>query len=960
MLTSCSYAAKPLSPISPILHSGYVGAETRFLHAAILAGVEKSDEAIAILEDLLAEEPENPEIAGAAHSLLAKLLLDGTMQAIEYTAAANQQRVFEHLRKAEELLPETAEAYFLQALTALTVGQTSDLLGRALDLDPQHYEALRLRTFTNYASRRYEDMKEDARVMLVLRPNDSLGYSLRARALCELGKYDDAVQSYEKAIEHTPAEDPWYMELNAKRCEVLVRMGEYERVVRDARECLGLASDGAKLRFHVFCALVALGDYEEATASFDRIAAADSDIGPIFRDWAMRYVLDALDAGRPWHPSGREPEGYAFVSMLEAEETYRHLKGKARRVVRNGLNCDWSPDGTELAFSLGVPGYSGVAVFDLLSHETRLLIAPGKDPKWSPDGQYIAFVRDCPMLQLSELAALEHRNVPRSHTDEQVWIIRPDGTEPRRLDRGGWPSWDSDSELVYYQSRRDRKLYSISVVDPDAQPRFVMPCSSYHPSVSPDGLSVALVEDGSLKIKDIVNQSVITDWVGSPTMWSAVWSPTGRELSLGGVNGTDVQTGLWIYDLEGRQAKKVLSGQITTASWATDGTQLAFSLGAPFYEIWVADLYPGVSAIEALGPGQTLEQHCQEMLDLYSYRIAVNHRDADSYLRRAQHYKYLHLDQECSADMNAYVNILNLPNGTSPHAEWLRSLLVGLWQSAPANLGPLVNSRAHDCVGCISADGRSLFFNSTRPGGWGRNDLWVTTRETISAPWGAPANIGATVNAPSVDYPHYISADGLLLYLTSDRQGGYGQADIWRTTRTTADGEWSEPVNLGPPVNSPSWEENSSLSSDGCALYFTSDRPAGHGSHDIWFVTRATVSEGWGTPTNLGPPVNSPFAEILYWISADDLTLLFGSNRPGGYGGADLWLSTRATVADPWGAPVNLGPTVNSPYNDLLACISADGSAFYFSSDRPGGSGGWDLWQVQLKQVIELGDEEKD
>ncbi len=99
--------------------------------------------------------------------------------------------------------------------------------------------------------------------------------------------------------------------------------------------------------------------------------------------------------------------------MVEAEETYRDLSAKGRRVTTDGFSAQWSPDGKKLAFSLGVQGYSGVALFDPATKETDLLIVPGKDPRWSPDGRYIAFVRDCQVLRLEELTAAERKDQER-------------------------------------------------------------------------------------------------------------------------------------------------------------------------------------------------------------------------------------------------------------------------------------------------------------------------------------------------------------------------------------------------------------------------------------------------------------------------------------------------------------------------------------------------------------------
>jgi Tol biopolymer transport system component len=102
---------------------------------------------------------------------------------------------------------------------------------------------------------------------------------------------------------------------------------------------------------------------------------------------------------------------------------------------------------------------------------------------------------------------------------------------------------------------------------------------------------------------------------------------------------------------------------------------------------------------------------------------------------------------------------------------------------------------------------------------------------------------------------------------------------------------------------------------------------------------------------NLGPKVNSPSDDFIPSIAADGLTLFFVSVRPGGYGGRDIWVTTRATTSDPWTEPVNPGPPINTSAWDQNATISADGSTLYFSSMRPGGYGGLDIWQVPISPL---------
>ena len=272
----------------------------------------------------------------------------------------------------------------------------------------------------------------------------------------------------------------------------------------------------------------------------------------------------------------------------------------------------------------------------------------------------------------------------------------------------------------------------------------------------------------------------------------------------------------------------------------------------------------------------------------------------------------------------------------------------------PTNLGSTVNSPTLDGAPSVTADGLSLFFNSQRSGGYGHYDVWVSTRQTTGDPWGEPVNLGSTINTSSLDGNPSISPDGLTLHFTSNRPGGYGGWDIYVTTRATVSDPWGAPVNLGPPFSSSASDHGVSAPADGLSLYFGSDRPDGFGNGDIYMSTRATVDDPWGEPVNLGPVVNSPSEDGAAMVSADGLSLYFHSNRPDGYGGFDIWVTTRATTDDDWGTPVNLGPIVNTSTFDGAATISADCSTLYFMSGRPGGTGSHDLWQVSIEPVVDL------
>ena len=250
----------------------------------------------------------------------------------------------------------------------------------------------------------------------------------------------------------------------------------------------------------------------------------------------------------------------------------------------------------------------------------------------------------------------------------------------------------------------------------------------------------------------------------------------------------------------------------------------------------------------------------------------------------------------------------------------------------PTNLGPSINSSSHDGDPSISSDGLELYLVSyNRPGGFGNFDIWLSTRATTNDTWGEPANLGSGINSPSFDGQAQISADDLSLFFVSDRPGGSGNTDIWiitqRTSELVPEGYWGTPTNLGSTVNSSASESFPCISADGLSLYFASNRPGGFGGQDLYVTRRETTADPWDSPMNSGPRINSSSDEWGPRISADDLSLFFSSTRPGGYRAWDAYMATRTTVDDDWGEPVNLGPIINSSPTNGVAAASADGAA---------------------------------
>ncbi len=262
------------------------------------------------------------------------------------------------------------------------------------------------------------------------------------------------------------------------------------------------------------------------------------------------------------------------------------------------------------------------------------------------------------------------------------------------------------------------------------------------------------------------------------------------------------------------------------------------------------------------------------------------------------------------------------------------------------NLGPAVNSSSSEYGLSISADGLSLFFDSDRPD-MGTYDIYVSTRETTADNWGPAVSVGPNINIERSQACPSVSVDGLELFLSSPFwQSGwtqFGGADLWVSRRSSVMDPWSVPESLGAVVNTASHDTEPSISADGLSLYFGSDRS---GDSDIWVTTRPTKNDPWTEPVKLELTVNSGGA----WtpsISADGLALFFGSERAGGYGKIDMWVSTRPTTDDAWGEPVNLGPSINTPYLELVPCISRDGSSLYFTA-------GFDIRQSPIIPICDF------
>jgi hypothetical protein len=213
------------------------------------------------------------------------------------------------------------------------------------------------------------------------------------------------------------------------------------------------------------------------------------------------------------------------------------------------------------------------------------------------------------------------------------------------------------------------------------------------------------------------------------------------------------------------------------------------------------------------------------------------------------------------------------------------------------NLGPVINTAFGEAQASLSRDGHWLFFGSNRPGGLGGVDIWISYREHThdDFDWQPAINAGPGINSSGneADPSFFQNDDGGApqLFFASNRTGALGGGDIYVSDLRPA-GTFG-PSTLVPELSSAALEAGISVRFDGLEVFFTSSRSGGFGGVDLWTATRNTVLDPWSAPTNLGPLVNSGGQEDEPDIASDRETLYFRSNRVGGIGGQDLYVTTR-------------------------------------------------------------------
>jgi outer membrane protein OmpA-like peptidoglycan-associated protein/Tol biopolymer transport system component len=327
------------------------------------------------------------------------------------------------------------------------------------------------------------------------------------------------------------------------------------------------------------------------------------------------------------------------------------------------------------------------------------------------------------------------------------------------------------------------------------------------------------------------------------------------------------------------------------------------------------------------------------------------------YLGKAQHFNYK--TDEALASFAKFRTFLRpedkeLLRLTGQAEEWCKNAKILV--AAPVNmkvenLGPQVNTEYPEYSPVVTADESQLFFTSRRPNTTGgkidsRDNMYfedIYSATKTDSGWGHVTNLGRPINTEGHDATIGISVDGQKLFIYKDDNG---DGNIY--TSDLLGDKWSTPVKLNEYINSDKWEGSVSVSADGSTLYFSSEREGGFGGKDI-YMSRRLPNGQWGRAINMGPNVNTADDDDAPFIHPDGVTLYFSSQGHNSMGGFDIFYVTKNDSGG-WSKPVNMGYPVNTTDDDIFYFPTADNKRGYFSSFRSDGHGEKDIYMLTLPE----------
>lgn len=268
-----------------------------------------------------------------------------------------------------------------------------------------------------------------------------------------------------------------------------------------------------------------------------------------------------------------------------------------------------------------------------------------------------------------------------------------------------------------------------------------------------------------------------------------------------------------------------------------------------------------------------------------------------------------------------------------------------LYQFNPVNLGDSVNSIYAEYYPTVTVSDNLLVF--TRAGLHMREDFMESNMSKKGFSLAKP--IDGDINIEPKKGAITSSQDGEWILFAGQFSGqGFGNYDIYKSVYTPKG--WSEPENLGANINTEFWESSPSLSPDNRVLFFSSNRPGGYGGKDL-YISYRNANGSWGPARNMGPEINTKGDELAPFIHPDNQTLYYTSDGLLGYGGSDIYVLRKKADGD-WGVPENIGYPINTIENEGSLAVSADGLTAYYASDKADSRGDLDLYQFVMRPDI--------
>ncbi len=274
------------------------------------------------------------------------------------------------------------------------------------------------------------------------------------------------------------------------------------------------------------------------------------------------------------------------------------------------------------------------------------------------------------------------------------------------------------------------------------------------------------------------------------------------------------------------------------------------------------------------------------------------------------------------------------------NCEYAKELVANPVDVSITNVGAPINTEAAEYVPVISSDEKVMVFTYMGKKSKGGFEDVFSTEKKKNGEWKVPSPLGDNINGYDHDACIALSPDGQILFVYRDTPNKKGEIHYSKLNGK----KWTTPNPLLGGINTNHWEGSCSLSADGKTLYFTSDKPAGLGGRDIYKSTLINDSI-WSEAENLGPTINTPYNDDAPFFHPDGRTLVFSSEGHNSMGGYDIF-HTQLQKDGTWKTPTNIGFPINSPDRDTYYVLSADGKTGYFSSGRPGGYGRQDIYTV--------------